>query len=68
MTPNEFRAWLEGYSASFNGGYPNKEQWQTIKAKMGLAYGNLSNISTQVSPDWRPQMGQIDQVGPQWRQ
>lgn len=34
MTLNEFRAWLEGFEASFTGGVPNAEQWKAIKAKI----------------------------------
>ena len=34
MTLSEFQAWLEGFSASFQGGAPDKEQWEAIKAKL----------------------------------
>lgn len=37
MTLSEFKAWLEGYRHSFEGGYdgrPTKEQWDEIKARM----------------------------------
>lgn len=33
MTLAEFKAWLDGYEASFNGA-PNAEQWAAIKSKM----------------------------------
>ena len=33
MTLSEFRAWLEGFSASFNEA-PNAEQWAAIQEKM----------------------------------
>lgn len=33
MTLNEFKAWLEGYEASFEDA-PNEEQWNTIKDKL----------------------------------
>jgi hypothetical protein len=34
MTLGEFRAWLEGYSASFTDGAPNAAQWKTIAEKL----------------------------------
>lgn len=34
MTMNEFKAWLEGYSASFRNGRPNEEQWGEIKRRL----------------------------------
>jgi hypothetical protein len=33
VTISEFRAWLEGYQASFTEA-PSAEQWQTIQAKL----------------------------------
>lgn len=33
MTFNEFKAWLEGFEASFTGA-PTAAQWKTIKAKL----------------------------------
>jgi hypothetical protein len=33
MTLAEFKAWLEGYEASFSGA-PNADQWSAIKAKL----------------------------------
>ena len=30
MTLAEFKAWLEGYSASFKDGVPNAEQWTQV--------------------------------------
>lgn len=37
MTLAEFKAWLEGYSASFKDGAPNAEQWAEIKRRMDAA-------------------------------
>ncbi|APX70742.1 MULTISPECIES: hypothetical protein [unclassified Brucella] len=34
MTLNEFKAWLEGYSASFEDGAPNADQWAKIAEKL----------------------------------
>lgn len=34
MTLAEFKAWLEGYSASFTDGVPSAEQWQVISRKL----------------------------------
>ena len=34
MTLNEFRAWLEGYSASFKGGKPNADQWSEVQRRL----------------------------------
>ena len=34
MTFNEFRAWLEGFEASFKQHGPDAEQWAAIKAKL----------------------------------
>jgi len=35
MTLNEFKAWLEGFEAAFDNGYPSVEQWAAVKAKLG---------------------------------
>jgi len=34
MTMNEFKAWLDGYSASFTDDTPNPAQWAEIKKRM----------------------------------
>jgi hypothetical protein len=34
MTLSEFRAWLEGYSASFTDGTPNADQWAEIQRRI----------------------------------
>lgn len=34
MNLSEFKAWLEGYSASFNDGVPTAEQWATVSEKL----------------------------------
>lgn len=34
MNLQEFKAWLEGYSASFVDGVPNAEQWATVAEKL----------------------------------
>lgn len=34
MTMNEFKAWLEGFEASFTNEAPSKEQWAAVKAKL----------------------------------
>lgn len=34
MTLAEFKAWLEGYSASFADGAPNAEQWAQVQKRI----------------------------------
>lgn len=34
MTLNEFKAWLEGYSASFKDGTPNADQWVEVQRRL----------------------------------
>lgn len=34
MSLNEFKAWLEGFEASFANGVPTAEQWAAVKAKL----------------------------------
>lgn len=34
MTLQEFKAWLEGYSAGFMDGVPNAEQWAAVAEKL----------------------------------
>lgn len=34
MTLAEFKAWLEGYSASFVDGAPNAEQWAEVQKRI----------------------------------
>lgn len=36
MTINEFKAWLDGFSAAIDGA-PTPEQWDTIRAKLATA-------------------------------
>lgn len=55
MTINEFKAWLEGYEASFANGAPNDQQWETIKKKLSLV------ATPATSPSLPTQL-----VGPMW--
>ncbi|MFC0245793.1 hypothetical protein ACFOLL_12755 [Falsochrobactrum ovis] len=34
MTLSEFKAWLEGFSASFSNGTPDDAQWDLIQKKL----------------------------------
>ena len=34
MTLAEFKAWLEGFSASFDGGTPSAEQWAEVQRRL----------------------------------
>lgn len=56
MTLNEFRAWLEGFEASFTGGVPNAEQWKAIKGKLAgtTVVGGIPNSPV---PYWNPLVG-----------
>ena len=54
MTIGEFRAWLEGYSASI-GDAPTPEQWAAIKAKLKMV-GTLS-FGTLYGPNQLPLTG-----------
>ena len=46
MTPTEFRAWLERFEASFNGGVPNATQWMIIRDKLA----ELSSVRIDGGP------------------
>jgi hypothetical protein len=65
MTLSEFRAWLEGYSASFTDGTPNADQWAEIQRRIQgvqvfVAPVNVpANSIPQVWPchtNWQPPM------------
>lgn len=44
MTVNEFKAWIDGFSAAINGA-PTLEQWDTIKAKLAMVEGNIASMN-----------------------
>lgn len=52
MTLAEFKAWLEGYSASFKDGAPNAEQWAEIKRRLDAALRPYSAVEP-----WLPGAG-----------
>ena len=46
MTIAEFKAWLEGYEASFvDGGRPDLSQWEAVKEKLATVYESSPFIS-----------------------
>ncbi|KAB2708321.1 hypothetical protein [Brucella intermedia] len=49
MTLNEFKAWLEGYSASFVDGAPNADQWAKINEKLGSV-----KMVAEIKPSYAP--------------
>lgn len=55
MNLSEFKAWLDGYEASFSTA-PNADRWAAIKAKLATVEALPSN-----SPFWsqRPDFGRI---------
>ena len=59
MTIAEFKAWLEGYEASFvDGGRPDLSQWETVKEKLAtvtefspfISYSPVFTIPCQTVP------------------
>lgn len=46
MTLNEFKAWLEGFSESFDSGIPNPTQWEKILAKLDTVQEEKKVIQT----------------------
>lgn len=59
MTLAEFKAWLEGYSASFVNGAPNAEQWAEVQKRIKdvvplnfAPYGPRPDNVTHIRPYW----------------
>ncbi|TCQ79986.1 hypothetical protein EDF68_10331 [Ochrobactrum sp. BH3] len=57
MNLAEFKAWLEGYSASFKEGAPSQEQWAIISKKLG---GVIAPFATQ------PAISKLPPIGEPW--
>lgn len=51
MSPQEFKAWFEGFSEQMEGA-PNKKQWTRIKEKIAL----ISDVQIVIGrqPSWYP--------------
>lgn len=52
MTLAEFKAWLDGYSASFTDGAPNAEQWAVISEKLAGVVPFALGQSAAVNPSY----------------
>ena len=50
MTLNEFKAWLDGFSASFDDA-PNAEQWKAIVEKLNLVQPDVKPMPLPSAPD-----------------
>jgi len=56
MTPNEFKAWFDGFTEAFEGRIPTKAQWGRIKDRVatcgvgvgasGTSYAQVRNASS----------------------
>ncbi len=53
MTPQEFKAWFEGFSESFGAKLPTKAQWMRIKERIGEIDGKPITERTFVDR-WYP--------------
>lgn len=62
MTLNEFRAWLEGYSAAFTDGTPDAAQWAEIRRRLLLV--EPFPAPTPLEPPWRPYWYQSTTASP----
>lgn len=53
MTAEEFKAWLEGFSANIDGA-PSKEQWEVVLKKAGEIQTSLAPVRdyNPVPPAW----------------
>jgi len=67
MTPNEFKAWFDGFTEAFSG-TPTKAQWARIKARVAEIDGQP--ITERVFVDrWWPyytSLAQYHQISPQF--
>lgn len=52
MTPNEFRAWFDGFTEAFDGKVPTKTQWERIKARVAEIDGKPVTERVYVDRYW----------------
>lgn len=57
MTLQEFKAWLEGFSASFENGAPNEAQWALIHKKLGSVVAPVAS---------QPAIPKLPPIGGPW--
>ena len=64
MNLAEFKAWLEGYSASFADGVPSKEQWAEVSKRLAdvepltfAPYG--PRLPDTMTRPWNPVVGPL---------
>lgn len=51
MTPNEFKAWFDGFTEAM-GGLPNETQWAKIKARVAEIDGKAISYPVYVDRYW----------------
>lgn len=59
MLINEFRAWLDGFSASFTDGVPNAEQWSKILERLATVQPEMRGSWTQMGTQMSNQEAQL---------
>jgi hypothetical protein len=52
MTPNEFKAWFDGFTEAFDGRIPTKTQWIRIKARVAEIDGKPVTERVYVDRYW----------------
>jgi hypothetical protein len=52
MTPNEFKAWFDGFTEAFDGKIPTKAQWDRIKARVADIDGKALTERVYVDRYW----------------
>lgn len=52
MTPNEFKAWFDGFTEAFDGKIPMKAQWERIKARVAEIDGKAITEKVYVDRYW----------------
>jgi hypothetical protein len=65
MTPNEFKAWFDGFTEAFTG-CPNKAQWTRIKARVAEIDGKPVTERHYVDRYWPTYVRTYPQIVPQW--
>jgi hypothetical protein len=56
MTPNEFKAWFDGFTEAFEGRIPTKAQWGRIKDRVAEIDGKAVTERVYVDRYWPPHL------------
>jgi hypothetical protein len=65
MTPNEFKAWFDGFTEAFTG-CPTKAQWARIKARVAEIDGKPVTQTVYLDRYWPTYIRTYPQVVPNW--